>query len=383
MNKPLKIAYLSSETPLNKRVWSGTHHNIYKSLQSFGEVEILGPHEPKLAVLLGKIRHKLSQVLFGKRYDYRHSFLLSKSYASYFTKKLNECDVDLIVAPAASCEIASLNTKIPIVYITDGTFASCLNYHKSLTNLSKSSTNEGNAIEQAAISKSSAVIVSSDWAANSVIQDYNANVDKVKVIPFGANFDLLPEKEELIFDQQKVFKLLFVGVYWQSKGGDIAYNAFDILHKKGYAVSLTVVGCEPPPNLMNPDLHYYQFIDKNSSEGQKQLSAIYKEHHLLLLPTRFDCTPIVINEASAFGIPSMVSNSGGVQGHLKENINGKLIDYKDQGEFFAKEIEQLILHPETYLALRKSSRNLYDSNLNWKNWQTEFRKVIANIKGLS
>lgn len=381
MYKPLKIAYLSSETPINKRVWSGTHHNIYKSLQQLADVEILGPYEPRLAVLIGKIIHKGCMLVFGKRYDYRHSIFLSKSYARFFSKKLLQLQPDLIVAPAASCEIARLNTKIPIIYITDGTFASCLNYHKSLSNLIKYSVTEGNSIEKLAISKSTAVIVSSDWAANSVIRDYQANAKKVTILPFGANFDLLPNSDELNFDSHQIFKLLFVGVYWQSKGGDIAFRAFKILRSKGYSVSLTVVGCEPPPDVKDSELKCIQFIDKNSSEGQKQLSNIYKHHQLLLLPTRFDCTPIVINEASAFGIPCLVSNSGGVQGHLKENINGKLIDYNDLGEQFAFEIEQFILHPASYLALRKSSREYFESTLNWEHWQLAFKKVISNLKG--
>lgn len=378
MRKPLKIAYLSAETPLNKRVWSGTHYNIYKSLQSIAQVEILGPYEPSLTLLKGKIWHKLCMAILGKRYNYRHSQALSKAYAAYFQKKLMQIKPDVIVAPAASCEIAHLKTDIPIIYISDGTFACCVNYHKNLSNLTNSSMRESNLIEQAAINKSTTVIVSSLWAANSVLHDYHKAVDQVHIIPFGANFDLLPNK--ITFDDTpiKTFKLLFVGVYWESKGGDIAYQAFKILEKNGYHISLTIVGCQPPSLDDNSNVKCIPFIDKNSIEGQKQLADIYQQHHVLLLPTRFDCTPIVINEASAFGLPSIVSNTGGVAGHLKENQNGILIPYNDKGQLFAKEIEQLIMHPEKYLALRQSSRAIYESLLNWESWTVEFKKLLPS-----
>ena len=379
MHKPLKIAYLSSETPINKRVWSGTHYNIYKSLQSLGSVEIMGPPEPFWPVFFGKIRHKLSLWFTGKRYNYRHSPALSRAYAAYFSKTLQSLQPHIIVAPAASCEMASLKTNIPIIYITDGTFHSCLNYHKSLTNLGQKSLQEGECIEQMAIDKSAAVIVSSPWAAESVKKHYQKPANQVYTLPFGANFDLLPEENDLHFKPFKTFNLLFVGVYWESKGGPIAYSAFKHLFHKGYDVSLTVVGCEPDLPEENLPIRIIKFIDKNSTEGQKHLSDIYRQHHLLLLPTRFDCTPIVINEASAFGLPSLVSNSGGVEGHLKNHVNGELIDYSDTGELFAKTIENYLLHPDVYHNLRKSSRDLYLRTLNWDHWTREFAKVLKPL----
>ena len=382
MNSGLKIAYLSSETPLNKRVWSGTHHSIYTALKQIGSVEILGPYEPQWCILKGKILHKLSLMFFGKRYNYRHSHSLSKAYAAYFEKRIRQIKPDVIVAPAASCEIAHLHTNIPIIYISDGTFDSCLNYHKSLSNLNKKSLLEGHQIEQMAIGKSAQVIVSSAWAAKSVVNDYGKSENFVHTIPFGANFELLPEQNEIIDKSLKPFKLLFVGVYWQSKGGDIAYHAFKLLEKNGYDVTLTIVGCQPDLPANNDRIKCIKFIDKNSPDGQRHLADIYQQHHLLLLPTRFDCTPIVINEASAFGIPSLVSNTGGVEGHLKENQNGKLIPYTDKGELFAKAIEQLIVNPDAYLALRKNSRALYVNLLNWDHWLNEFKKLLpikANV----
>ena len=80
-------------------------------------------------------------------------------------------------------EIAFLKTTVPIIYISDGTFASCLNYHDSFKNLTKRSIAEGNFIEQQAIQKSKFVIVSSDWAKTSVINDYKADAAKVKTLP--------------------------------------------------------------------------------------------------------------------------------------------------------------------------------------------------------
>ena len=170
--KKIQFAYLSSEDPRNKKVWSGTHYSIYQCLLSIGEVEILGPYEPKGRLFLAKILNQFYLKILNKRFSYRHSSFISKGYANYFERKLKDKKFDFIVAPAASCELAYINTAIPIIYITDGTFAGCLNYHKALSNLTPASIKDGNLIEQNAINKSAVTIVSSEWAANSVIADY-------------------------------------------------------------------------------------------------------------------------------------------------------------------------------------------------------------------
>ena len=377
-NHTLKIAYLSAENPKNKKVWSGTHYSIYKCLCEVGEVEILGPYTPKIHLFIAKIINQILLFFFSKRYDYRHSKFISNAYAKYFKKKLKNNYYNFIVAPAASCEVANLITNIPIIYITDGTFYGCLNYHKSLKNLIEKSIVEGNCIEQQTLNKSKFVIVSSEWAMQSVIKDYSIDSGKVITIPFGANFELLPTIHQLNLEIPKTWKILFVGVYWENKGGEIAYNAFISLINKGYDVNLTILGCIPPDKFQHPKITVIPFIDKNEKAGQKKLFDIYKQHHFLILPTRFDCTPIVINEASAFAMPCLVANTGGVAGHLTENENGYLINYNDKGEGYAEKISFLMTHPDLYLKLRQTTRKKYDESLNWQNWKEKITSLMRS-----
>ena len=376
INSPLKIGYLSSEDPRNKRVWSGTHYSIYNALRQVGQVEILGPFVPEFTLTVGKIKNQVLLRLFKKRFDYRHSIALSKAYAKYFSVKIKHGKYDLLVAPAASAEIASLETDIPIIYISDGTFKSCLNYHKSLSNLTEESVKLGNKVEQLAIEKSKYVIVSSEWAAKSVKEDYGASDEKIKVIPFGANMEVLPSEQQLVFEIPTEWRLLFVGVYWESKGGDIVFRAFNFLRERGYNVSLTILGCTPPVEVKDEKITVIPFIDKNNLEGQKKMAEIFTQHHLLILPTRFDCTPIVINEASAFGIPSIVAKTGGVKGHLHDGVNGFLVDYSDKGRKYGELIEGLITEPLKYLSLRQSTRKEYVDRLNWQHWIKEFQSLL-------
>ncbi|MFN5182506.1 MAG: glycosyltransferase family 4 protein [Bacteroidota bacterium] len=377
--KTRKIAYLSSVDPNDKRAWSGTHFSILSTLRkSVGDVEVLGPYNPLIETYIGKALTGISQKISGKRYDYRHSHLLSKSYAKYFGDCLKKENFDCIVAPAASCEIAHLETKIPIFYISDTTFKRSLGYHKALSNLTSISEKAANEIESMALQKSTYVIVSSEWAAESVLKDYGIEENKIRVIPFGPNMENLPDINNLKTDiNSNQIEILFPAVYWENKGGDIAVNCLKILKENNINARLMVVGCTPPEKHRSIEgLEFIPYLNKNESIQLKKLQELFFRSDFLILPTRFDCTPVVFCEASAFGLPSLCTDTGGVRGHIKEGLNGFLFDYKDDGQAYAKKIIELISNKNQYFELRETSRKMFEEKLNWENWAREFKKLI-------
>ena len=377
----IKIAYLSSNDPTDKKVWSGTHYSIYSALKKHvGEVIPLGPYEPKLPIFLGKILTGLSQKILNKRYNYRHSKLVSKAYGIYFTKKLKKQHFDLIVAPAALSELAYIETNVPIIYISDSTIQLSLNYHNALTGLLPLSEQETKQIEQLTYKKCSKIIVSSVWALNSLRNNYQLPESKIASIPFGANMEKLPSKMEVKVNQEDgVCNLLFIGVYWKSKGGEIAYNCLLELLKLGVNAHLTICGCIAPEQFKHEKMSCIPFINKNTTKGQQKLFDIFSCHDFLILPTRFDCTPIVICEASAFSLPAIVANTGGVAGHLTEGKNGFLIDYTDKGKGYAKKIAEIYQNKDLFTALKISTRLEYENRLNWENYGVELKKIADSI----
>lgn len=379
--RDIKIAYLSSNDPRDKKVWSGTHYSIYSTLNKHvGTVIPLGPYEPKAAIFIGKVLTGLAQKVFGKRYNYRHSKLLAKAYGKYFNQKLNQQHFDVIVAPAASCELAYIDTKIPIIYISDTTIKLSLNYHKALTGLLSFSEKETKFIEKMALDKCTQLIVSSDWAHQSLVKDYGYTESQVKTLAFGANMEKLPNKEQLATKKENsALKLLFIGVYWESKGGEIAYNCLLELLNIGIDAELTIVGCNPPEKFKHPKIHVIPFINKNSDDGMQKLYEIFLSHDFLILPTRFDCTPIVICEASAFALPAIVTNTGGVAGHLKEGENGYLIDFNDKGKGYALKIAEIIKDKTAFNNLKKNTREEFEKHLNWDHYGLELKQIIQAI----
>ncbi len=373
----LRVAYLSSIDPRDKLAWSGSHFSIYSALQKiFKEVDVLGPYQPAAAVLTGKTKHFFAKVS-GKRYDFRRSKVVSEAYAKYFDSKLSQKQYDLIVAPAASAEVARLKTKVPIVYVSDATLKASLNYHKALSNLKASSLAESMETEKMALEKSAVCVFTTAWAADSAIEGFGVVKEKVKIIPFGANFYEIPSKSEVLPKKKdSLCKLLFVGVQWENKGGPIAFNALKKLLASGIDAELTVCGCVPPDEFKHEKVKVIPFLNKSVKEEREKLYQLYKEANFLVLPTRFEAYGLVFCEASAYGVISLATNTGGVPGVITEGENGFLFDMKDSGGGYAEKIAEIWQNADLYRVLTEKSRGVYENKLNWEAWTVKLLESI-------
>ncbi|MFK5854591.1 MAG: glycosyltransferase family 4 protein [Bacteroidota bacterium] len=374
--KQYRIAFLTSIDPRNKGALSGSSHYIYKALDKYvGEVDILGP--VSVVNWFTRIITRISNRLPWK-YNLSHSYFFACRYARRFSKKMAGKQYDFIFVARSATEVSMLKTDVPIIYFSDTTFKLLYNYYDWFSNFMRISEIEGNSIERRAIKKSAITILSSEWAANSAIEYYNAPRDKVHVIPFGPNVDNIPAKaKSLTAKDSNKCKLLFIGVEWERKGGQIAFNTLVELKKMGLDASLTVLGCTPPDNIKDDDLIVIPYLNKNIEEESRRFNALFEESHFFILPTKQECFGVVFCEASAFGLPSLATDTGGISSAVKDNINGFLFDVNDGGKEYAEKVYSIFTDYENkYIPLSVSSRELYDEQLNWESFGKSVRKLM-------
>jgi glycosyltransferase involved in cell wall biosynthesis len=285
---------------------------------------------------------------------------------------------DFIIAPAAAPELAYLNTNLPIVYFGDATYKLYSSYYKKeFENLNSFSKWEGEHLERKALTKSSLIILTSKWAARSATDDYGVPADKIKIIQFGANIDLVPSRD-VIFkkEQNKILTLFFLSVDWERKGGSIAFDALKELHAFGFAAKLIICGCIPPPEYAHPCIEVIPFLNKNKPKDFDRFVTIFSSVHFLLLPTRADCTPVVNSESNAYGVPAITTNVGGISDTVIDGINGYCLPFEAGGKEYANLIAKVYSDKEQYHELIESSRNHFEEELNWDKWAENFRKVL-------
>ncbi len=379
MSRP-RIGFLTSTNARNKRAWSGIHFYMAQALQEYvGDVTYFGPVDQQWRVRSGQAISLLSRSLFGMRYGYAHTHRRSIAYARAFKPLLAECQVDVLIAPAGSTEIAHLETDVPIIYFSDTTFANLLEYYRPFSSLWPSSVREGNEIEQLAILRAAACSYPSEWAAASAVKDYGASPARVHVIPFGANIDRAPDRARVVSRRlERPWRLLLVGIDWHRKGADRALEATIELVRRGRDVRLTVCGCEAPRGVKHPALTVVPPIDKNDTTQYSRFEELMWEADAMVMPTRAECFGLVFCEASAYGMPVFATDTGGVRGAVIAGQNGQLLAPNAHAGEWADRIEALLGDERAYHAMVSSSNAVFNDRLNWRSWAQAVSDLIRS-----
>lgn len=372
----LKICFLSLLNPHDHKSWSGIPFQLFTHVSQFHEViwinaQILPAWKRKLLLLQSKIHYILHW-----KFTY-HNILYARLLAGTVRKKIVKGKFDFVLLGAGESPlIAYLKVKAPIIYVADTTFANMVDYYPWHSNLSVSALIQGNKVEENAIQNAFHLMFSSEWAANSAVNKYGASPEKVSVVSFGPNLNKIPSMKEIFSKEPApVCRLLFLGVNWLRKGGNIAYDTFKNLQEMGVACTLTIVGCNPQLNDCN-NITIIPFLDKNNVDDFNTLYNLLYNSDILLLPTRADCTPIVFSEAAAFGLPVITTNTGGVSSVIKNGINGYALPFTAGWHDYSKVIRELWTDKEKYRKMILSSRNEYENRLNWDIWSSSFNNLL-------
>lgn len=376
----MKIGFASRYDPRDKKTWSGTGYYTLQQLKRFGKVEIFQYPLPKLLQEWLTTQKSINRRLFKKN----TSVEFLKAYSKYFSRKLSKDlkrrPVDILFIAGSSQMIAYVKTDIPIVYMTDATFQQLQGYYSTFSNLANYNIKEGIELDKRAFHNATHCMLASKWNRVAAVQDYGVDEEKISVVPFGANLDLIPTKEELNLRVTKTCNLLFLGVEWERKGGEIVLQAYNVLKDWGINVTLHIIGCVPPHDLTaNKSITIIPFLNKNCKEEFDLLIKIFQQTDFLVLPTRAECAGLVYCEASAFSIISITTDTGGVATYVRNGINGYRLPLDATGTQYAEKIKELLSDIPKLDAMKKSSRTLYEAELNWDNWGNEFNRIAKTV----
>lgn len=375
--KKLKIAYVSAYDAHDVNSWSGTGHHIAKTLEKHvGDLTYIGDLRPR-PFLSHTLKRLWYHRIIGRSFDVTRTALMGRAYAEAVEKQLRGKTFDLIFSPG-TIPIAYLETRIPIVFWTDATFQAMIGFYYH--DLSDETIREGNRMEKAALDRAALAIYSSEWAAQGAIDFYRTDPAKLRVVPFGANLADVPSRGEIAHDASpRDLKLLFVGKDWERKGGRIAYETLVSLNEQGVPASLTVVGCVPPPAFAHPRMEVIPLLDKKYPDQAARLRALYLDADFFIMPSRQDCSPIVLCESAAFGLPVLSTITGGIPTIVPDGRTGFVLPPEAGGKAYADRVIETLRTPGAYERLRAAARERYETMLNWDSVGAQLKRVLSEV----
>jgi glycosyltransferase involved in cell wall biosynthesis len=138
------------------------------------------------------------------------------------------------------------------------------------------------------------IFVFGAWFRDWLVDRQGVDPDRVHVV--GAGMHHVPVSVERPLRRGR---LLFLGADFERKGGDTVLAAAELLRQRGQDVSLTVAGPAswPLSSARPPWVRFAGYV------GHREAAALWAEHDLLVVPSRFEAYGMVFSEALAAGRP--------------------------------------------------------------------------------
>ncbi len=121
------------------------------------------------------------------------------------------------------------------------------------------------------------------------------------------------------------------------------------------------------------------FLDKHKTEDMEAFKKLLGESTFLILPSRSECFGIVFAEASAYGLPSIAAETGGIADAIKDGVNGFTLPYDASASEYANLIAAMLANKEKHEELKKTSRAFFETNLNWDTWAKRVNELIKPL----
>lgn len=146
-------------------------------------------------------------------------------------------------------------------------------------------------------------------------QKLGADPGKIAIIPPG--IEALPVKKK----KHQGFNILFIGIWFERKGGLLLCQAYDVLKRKYPQIRLFLVGQMPSGFKLPKDTWQQDFLTR-----ERLIKEIFPlADVLVLVPPVVEGYGLVVLEAASLGIPSIVSSVYALSEIVEDKKTGLVI----------------------------------------------------------
>src|SRR5262249_587963 len=191
----------------------------------------------------------------------------------------SSCDI-VFAAERSRWAVALLKSAKPIVVFTDSTMRSIRKMGGYFTyDLPALQVARAIHIERALFRRARAILVTSAWCLDSVVNDYGISPERVTLAPYGANVlrhEVPVGNGTRRGPSSDACRLLWVGDHWFRKGGDQALLIRNELETLGIRAHLTLVGSDKGPSVQNPQVRTVAPLRKGNPHEARQFWELFR-----------------------------------------------------------------------------------------------------------
>ena len=370
----VKLLYATGRyNPLKHDEGSGEDFNLHNAFQRENfDIRIVGPL-PDQADMVERVYRKAHAFVSKKRHA-KYSCALLRSAASEVAAIGREFQPDLLFSHNLSWFVR-LKTSVPIVYLTDATL---IGTEMQWPQFSRVEYLRMLAWEKNVLTKCTRVITRSQWAIDMLVNQYGVPREKIVLVQAASSLPerIVPGTIDPGTPDLNSVKLLLVGRVYKLKGIDIAIDAVNQLNQQGIPAELRIVG------LTGKDSEHVRFMGSFRKAVENELLAYVSQYswaHFLIHPARYDSAPIVTAEAAGFGVPTLTNAAGGLATTVQDGISGVVLPHLSPAEEYVRVIRRFRENPQQYTALRVSTRERYEHELNWNAVGHRVSEIIREV----
>ena len=365
----MKINYICEWEKDKTLTWSGTTYSLYKALGKrcfINDYDIaLNWFEKKLA--------KLFQIrLIGNKIETNKiSSKLEKKLHENKTKKMN------LQTEEYTLQIGDYLVVNENSYVYQDLSIDSLIYYKSKNiNLFQYSgfqyatdkdLEKRRAMQYEVYKNSKGIFTMSKWLRDNLINYTGIEENKVHHVGAGINIDVkqikhLPKNNN---------KILFIGRDFYRKGGDLVYNAFNILKQEyNKDAELYIIGPKEWP--LENKAEGVEFLGDISYD---ELIYYFNKCDIFCMPSRFEAYGLVFIEALVYGLPCIARNEFAMKEFIKDGYNGYLIDEDNENELAIK-MNNLLNNSE----IKQNVLDKREEYIKEYSWDTVANRIISIMK---
>lgn len=328
----VRLGFACAWDPRPEPTWSYTPWYLRGALRERADVLDVGMSYPKAVRLPLKALH-------ARRVDghwvsmWKHS-AAARHYVEYALRRgerAARCDVVVQVQ-----DLAPLRT--PYLVLQDLSYDVLLEElatHRDLVHfpsLTRSDARRLRDRQRRIYAEAAGVLAMSHWFAEHLVRVSGVPVEKVHVVHPGASAAMRehpdPDGRPRVTDRPRR-RLLFVGKDFVTKAGDQVLAALALLRSEvDPELTLTVVGPKewPLPGEPPAGVRYLGRVPLD------RMRALYAEHDLFVMPSRFEGFGIALVEALAHGLPCVARLAYAMPEIVRPGDNGDLVSGDEPAE---------------------------------------------------